>query len=69
MALNGYDSWLQPPDPEPFHCLEHDDEDECGGTEDDCREDDGCNICGAPLARWCRCDDLYEASKEDRFFD
>lgn len=61
--MKGLDAYLTPPDPEPFLCLTHG-EDECTLEDDDCEQDDGCSWCDAPMARLCRCDDEYERFRE-----
>jgi hypothetical protein len=64
MTLNGYDSWLQPPDP--VFCATHGEDCEADPM-DSCPEFDGddCSYCGPR----CHCDEDYEASKEDRISD
>jgi hypothetical protein len=61
-----FDSYYQPPDPEPIRCVEHG-VDECDLDTDECSEDDGCNICGVPFG--CICDDLYESYRESLWED
>lgn len=62
-----YDSWLEPPDPEPMG-----DCPECDGKNPECSECDGtgevtlerCDTCNSYT---CRCDDDYEAWKDSQY--
>lgn len=65
-AQAAYDSRL-PPEYEPFYCTVG------GGSSDDCDHEEECQAaepceyCGGVTT--CRCDDMYEAAKEDRYDD
>lgn len=54
-----FESWLEPPEYPEIDC-------DCGAEAvDECVcDDEGCGSCGAE--RGCRCDDLYEAWRDEQ---